>query len=416
MNQHDPITDISYVSKINKSKILALIRSRDVISRAEIGKEMGLSLPTVSRLVDSLIHQEGLVYGVGTATPSRGRPPQLVKFSGEDNYVIGLTINPKIVYAVLSNLNANIIAEHRIETNEDETFQALVERIGGMIKELIHKSDVPEERVLGVGIGVGGLIDTQRNVIAYSSAFGWTNVDLAAELGQYIDLPIKFDNVARVMALGELWYGIGQTVKDFICIYLGHGIGLSAIIDGKPHYGANGMSGELGHCTIDIHSEMAGASGIRGCLESYAGGRAIAETAQRLLPENPNSLLHRLCNGAPKTITAETVAQAANEGDELSRSIFLQAAEYLGIAVANLIHLYNPQAVVIGGGVAQVGDLLFDKLNETVKARTLPRFAQEIVIQPAYHGSKTKVMGAVALILNEVLSLNICNSKAAIRA
>lgn len=405
MGEHNPITDISYVSKINKSKILALIRSRDVISRAEIGKEMGLSLPTVSRLVDSLIHHEKLVLEVGTATPSRGRPPQLVKFAGDANYVIGLTIGPKYVYALLSNLNAHIITDLKIPTQAEDGVEALVKRIAGAIDDMNRQSGVSISNVLGVGIGIGGLIDTKRNLIAYTSAFGWENVDLAGELSRYLDIPIKFDNVARVMALGELWYGIGQSVKDFLSIYIGHGIGMCAVINGKPHYGSTGMTGELGHCTFEM------SNGGSLFLEEAAGGRGIARVAKERLSEYPDSLLHQYCEGHPDTITAETVALAANRGDELSIDIYARASKYLGAAVANLIHLYNPQAVIIGGGVAQAGDFFIEGIKKSVKERALPRLAEDVIIQSAYHGARTKEMGAVALILNEVLSLEISNMK-----
>ncbi|MDP8246280.1 MAG: ROK family protein [Candidatus Hinthialibacter antarcticus] len=410
MGEHNPITDISYVSKINKSKILSLIRSRDVISRAEIGKEMGLSLPTVSRLVDSLIHHEKLVLEIGTATPSRGRPPQLVKFAGDANYVIGLTIGPKYIYALLSNLNAHIITDIRIPTQAEDGIETMVKRIASAIQDMSRQSGVNIDNVLGVGIGVGGLIDSKRNLLAYSSAFGWENVDITGELSRYLDIPIKFDNVARVMALGELWYGIGQSVKDFLSIYVGHGIGMCAVIDGKPHYGSTGMTGELGHCTFEMPS------GGSIFLEEIAGGRGIARVAKERLSEFPDSLLHQCCEGRPDTITAETVALAANRGDELSKDIFARAANYLGAAVSNLIHLYNPQAVIIGGGVAQAGEFFFDGIKNAVKERALPRLAEDVIIQPAYHGARTKEMGAVALILNEVLSLDISNHKEKVTA
>lgn len=410
MGEHNPITDISYVSKINKSKILSLIRSREVISRAEIGKEMGLSLPTVSRLVDSLIHHEKLVLEVGTATPSRGRPPQLVKFAGDANYVIGLTIGPKYIYALLSNLNAHIITDTRFPTQAEDGVEMMVKRIADAVQEMSRQSGVNIAHVLGVGIGVGGLIDSKRNLLAYSSAFGWENVDLSGELSRYLDIPIKFDNVARVMALGELWYGIGQSVKDFLSIYVGHGIGMCAVIDGKPHYGSTGMTGELGHCTFEMPS------GGSIFLEEVAGGRGIARVAKERISEYPDSLLHQYCEGHLDTITAETVALAANRGDELSKDIFARATKYLGAAVSNLIHLYNPQAVVIGGGVAQAGDFFFEGIKQAVKERALPRLAEDVIIQPAYHGARTKEMGAVALILNEVLSLEISNHKEKIAA
>lgn len=406
MNDHHPITNISYVSKINKTKILALIRSRELISRAEIGKEMGLSLPTVSRLVDSLIHHERLVTEEGTAAPSRGRPPQLVRFAGDSNYVIGLNIGATTVSGILSNLNAEIQVELRIPSQPRDGFHTMMRRTAELIERLILESQVDSRQVLGVGIGIGGLVDPQTSRISYSAIFDWIDVDIPAELNRYVNLPIKVDNDVRVMALGELWYGIGEKVKNFICVHVGYGIGAAYIQDGKPYFGSTGMAGEFGYITVEKDSSRAD-SGIRGCLQSLASGHAIAEKAQEALSENPDSLLHSLCGGDLSNITAKNVADAAIQGDALSKEILAQAAEYLGIGIANLVNLLNPQAIVIGGGVSRTGDDFIDCVRKAVYPRVLPGLTNKLIIQPSAHGNRSKVLGAIALALNEVLSLNI---------
>lgn len=413
MNDHQPITDISYVSRINKSKILRLIRSREHISRAEIGKEMGLSLPTVSRLVDSLIHNEKLVIEEGTAAPSRGRPPQLVRFAGESNYVIGINISPKTITGILSNLNAESLAEKRITSESHQGLDVVVARTAELIQQLIDSSGVDQDKVMGIGIGIGGLIDPANNRVIYSANFDWTNVDLANELQRYISLPIKVDNDARVMGLGELWFGIGSHCKNFICIYIGHGIGSSIIIDGQPFYGSKGMAGEFGYITLEKDSDWVD-SGMRGTVQALASGNSISLIAKQRMGSRMDSQLHHLCSGDPESVTTTMVAQAAKEGDELARTLLLETAEYLGIGVANLIMVLNPAAVVIGGGVSNSGDLFFDRIREVVRERTLRWFSESVQILPASHGSRTKVMGAIALIMNEILNLQIVKEDASI--
>ncbi len=165
MNSDQPITDITYVSKINKIRILNRIRNSQPISRTEIAKEMGLSLPTVSRLVDSLIHNEKLVIEIGKSTANLGRPPKLVEFAGSNHYVIGLSIGNTYISGILADLNAQIISEHRIPTSANHGYQKLIRRTANLIEQLIALSEVDEQQVLGVGLAVGGLIDTRRNLL-----------------------------------------------------------------------------------------------------------------------------------------------------------------------------------------------------------------------------------------------------------
>ncbi len=407
MNHDHPITDITYVSKINKIKVLNLIRNKQAVSRTEIAKEMGLSLPTVSRLVDSLIQNEKLVQELGKMTSSLGRPPTLVKFAGENNFVIGLSIGNTYISGILADLNAQIIATHRIHTSANHGFKKLVRRTAGLIDKLIELSDVNEKQVFGVGIAIGGLIDVRRNLLAYSAAFNWEDKNIAGELEALVNKPVYFDHTARVMALGELWYGIGYKIKNFIYVLLGYGIGAALIMDSLPYYGTQGMTGEFGHITLEKDSQIQCTCGNFGCLEALASGYGIATLAQANLNQNKQSILYKRFSNDIPNLTVKEIAEAADQGDEFSKRILLEAANYIGIGVASLINLHNPQAIILGGGLTRIGDYFFDEIKKTAQKRSLHRLSRNVLIQPASLGDKSKVMGAVALILNEVLNLNI---------
>jgi glucokinase-like ROK family protein len=400
-----PTGSSQYINKLNKIKILNIIHDKGQISRAEAAKVSGISAPTVTRIVDSLI-QEGLVKEVGAGVSSGGRRPTLLEFSGLDNFVIGIDLGTTHIYGVLANLKAEIVKEIKCDTIIEEGFANIMDRTGDIICELRKHPQVQGKKIFGVGLAVAGLINRRKNIVEFSPDYHWKDADIVKTLSNRCELPVIFDNVTRVMALGELWYGIGEKIKNFIVINIGYGIGSGIIINGRPLYGTKGMAGEFGHITLEKESRVRCECGNYGCLEALASGHAIALTAQRGLKSGKKSLLVELSKGKSSQITCKMVAEAALASDPLAASIFKKAAEYIGIGAAGLINLFNPEALVIGGGVAQAGDLLFDSVKEVIEKRSMATMSRDIMIQPVKFGMDAAVMGSVALILNEVLHLS----------
>lgn len=404
MSESHPKGSPQYINKLNKIRILNIIRERGHISRAEISKLSSISAPSVTRIVDGLIHDEGLVQEIGVGKSSGGRRPTLVEFAGQDNFVIGIDLGTTHINGVLANLNAETINEIRYETHIEEGFECIIGRTGDIICGLMQHPKVKGKKVLGVGIAVPGLINRSENMIELSPDLHWEYVDLVKYLRDKCDLPIKFDNVTRVMALGELWYGIGKTLKYFCVVNIGYGIGAGIIIDGKPLYGPFGMAGEFGHMTVDKDSEVKCECGNYGCLEALSSGHAIAARAIIEIELQNGSILKDKVNGDLGKIDAKIVADAAREGDQLSQIIYYDAVEYLGSAIASMINLISPQMVLIGGGVAQAEDLIFERIKKIVAERTIKTRSRNVIIQPVTFGESAATKGAVALILSEVLN------------
>jgi glucokinase-like ROK family protein len=407
----DPNGGAKYINRLNKVKILKIVRTAETLSRADIAKTSGLSAPTVSRIIEDLL-AEGLVREVGEGESQGGRPPTLLKFSDQRNFIIGLDLGTTNIYGVLSDFDAKIVAEVRTPTRIEEGFADVMTRTAGVIAELIAEPSVANKRIYGIGMAVAGLINRKRNIVEFSPDFHWHNVDVVEFLSRVHPYPIIIDNVTRVMALGEMWYGLGQKFKNLICVNVGYGIGAGIIINGKPLYGPLGLAGEFGHITLEKDSPLQCECGNFGCLEALASGNAIAKAACHRLLAGDRSLLLELCEGDPKKVTAEIVADAAKKGDTLAWDIFDRAVEYLGIGIAGLVNLFSPEAVVIGGGVAQAGDILFEKVRKTINARSLNKISSEMLLKPATFGMKAAVMGAVSLVLSEVINLNHTESRA----
>ncbi|HEK85431.1 MAG: ROK family transcriptional regulator [Candidatus Saccharicenans sp.] len=400
-----PIASAKYILKLNTRKVLKLIRDNATISRADISKLSGLSAPTVSRIVDNLI-KEGLVEEIGAGISNGGRRPNLLRFCPNNNFIIGIDLGTTHIYGVLANLEAEIIAEEKIPTEVESGFYGVMDRTFTVIEKLRAQLGKKQNHLNGIGMAVAGLINKKRNIVEFSPNFHWHDADIAGYLLPKLNLPIFFDNVTRVMALGELYYGVGKKYRNFICVNVGYGIGAGIIINGQPLLGTHGMAGEFGHITLEKDSKIQCYCGNFGCLEALSSGSGIARAARLELENGAKSILLEMCDNNLDNLTAEMVANAAKKGDILAWNVFHKAAEYLGIGISALINLFNPEAIVIGGGVTQAGDILFDTVRSTVKARALSRISREVEILPATFGPKAAVMGAVSLIMQKVLNLD----------
>jgi glucokinase-like ROK family protein len=407
-NDGSPKGSAEYISRLNKIKILGLIREYGTISRADIVKITALSAPTVSRIVKGLIEEEKLLSVIGMGDSSGGRPPVILKFNGDTSYVIGIDLGATTTRGVLSDLNGNFVEEIDIPTRLSEGSKEIIEDVVVVIQKLANsKKKSVISRIFGVGIAVAGLVDLQNEVIVYSPDFNWHNIDLIGALRDKITYPVIFDNVTRLMALGGLRFGNAKKSKNFICVNVGYGIGSGVIVNGEMLTGRDGFAGEFGHITIDKESDILCSCGKYGCLEALASGKAIAITAQSRLARGQQSLLLELSGGDINKVTAKMVADAAKAGDELALNVFNKAIEYVGVGIADLVNLFNPEMIVIGGGVAMSGDIFFDTIKKVISKHILQASAKELQILPFAFGKNAALMGAFALVLNRILNLDM---------
>jgi glucokinase-like ROK family protein len=391
---------------------LGLIRDYGTISRAELVNKSGLSAPTVTRIVNDLIKKEKLVISVGMGSSNGGRPPVLIKFNGEKNYVVGVDLGATTTRGVLSDFNGNFHEELEFSTRLDAGFREIMKDVTDLILKLAESTKKStRSKVHGVGIAVAGLIDIKKNIVHYSPDFNWHDVDIIKALKKKIDIPIIFDNVTRLMALGDLRYGKGQKSRNFICVNVGYGIGAGIISNGELLTGSEGFAGEFGHMTIDKDSDIQCNCKKYGCLEALASGKAIALTAQSRLARGQKSLLNQLCVGEISKVTTKMVADAAKRGDEMALNVFTRAIEFIGIGVANLVNLFNPEMIIIGGGVSMAGDIFFDNIKRVVARHVMQSSPREVNIYPVTFGDNAALKGALALILNKVLNLEFIESE-----
>ena len=398
------------INRLNKITVLNIVRDEKEISRAEIVKISGLSAPTVTRIVDSLIHKERLLVDAGMGESSGGRPPLLVGFNGTGNFVIGIDWGRTHIHGIVSNLNAETVWSIDIPVSAEGNFVNDLSKVRVLIRELIDHSGVDENKILGIGMAVAGFVNHKTGIVEFSPNFGWKNIHVKNEFQDSFNIPVFVDNVSRLMALGELSYGLGDKIKDFVFINIGYGIGSGIILDGKPVYGYDGFAGEVGHTRIHINKPGGSRICVCGksdCLECYASGRGILETAMENLDLNKQSLLWKEYNKDKEKISTEIISGLAKEGDEFCKKIMEDAAEILAVSFANYANIVNPGAIILGGKVTGAGDFFFEKIREVFQNESLKNVSRPVRILKSGILGEAGVKGAIALILKEVLELNV---------
>jgi glucokinase-like ROK family protein len=395
--------------KHNKSLVLNAIWKENCTSRLEVSRLTGLSTATVSRLVDSLIQDQLLAESQPVAT-AKGRPLKPICFKSSGHYMIGIDLGTTYIRGVLTNLGCEPIKEIEVVTESHKEPEYVLNKVVQVIRNLSNNNLVDPAKIIGVGLAVAGIINLNTGIVEYSPAFNWRNVELRNFLESKVPYPVFFDNVSRAMALGEIFFGTGPKYDDLICINVGYGIGAGIVIGRKLFYGTDGMAGEFGHIPVKGDEQVYCTCGKKKCLTAYASGDAIAQRARMALQHDPSSMLHQVPS---KDIEAKHVAEAAMNGDPLAIQVFTEAVGYLGRAIAGLLNIFNPQAVILGGGVSLNGAIFWDTLLEVIEENIFDQRSTRYHIQKASHPGQSAIYGALAMVLQEILNLNLTIPKQA---
>lgn len=307
-----------------------------------------------------------------------------------------------IAAAVLPN--GKIISRNYCLTLADKGPEAVINRLLSAVNGATTKAKLKTSELTGIGIAAAGILDTEEGIITTSPNLpNWHDVPLRDILAEELGIVTYLINDASAAALGEHRFGVGKGVNNLVYLTVSTGIGGGIIIDGKLYLGANGCAGELGHMTIEAHGPQCNCGNF-GCLEALASGTAVAREAVRRLSQGETSSIAELAEGRLESITAKTVALAARQGDPLACDVVAKAATYLGIGLANLVNTFNPELIVIGGGVSQMGDMLLKPARKVVKERAFHLPSRTVRIVRARLGGNAGIMGAAAYVLEQQLN------------
>jgi glucokinase len=315
-------------------------------------------------------------------------------------YIIGVDLGgTNVVVGAMPEDGSRQLAMRSQPTRSERGAEAVTELIGSMINETLAavcaQTGARREDFLGVGIGAPGPLDRDRGLVIVAPNLGWRDYPLRDRVHDVVGLPSTLDNDANCATVGEWWRGAAKGGRNVVGLTIGTGIGGGLIIDGKLYHGASDVAGEFGHTTIDSTGRRC-KCGNYGCLEAYASGPAIADRAREALWDGANSTMLQLVGGDATLITAQTVYDAAEQGDEIAREVVRDTARFLGTGIANLLNGLNPDVVVVAGGVTQAGEALFEPLRNEVKKRAFKPAVQACRIVPGALPGTAGVVGAVA--------------------
>lgn len=373
-----------WMKSVNRSIILNKIRTDAPISRAQIAKETKLTPPTVSSNVKSLIEQEIVVESV-LGESQGGRKPTMLLINHQAFYIIGVDVGPRVITSAVADLEGNIVTRTSSRLPSPITNAQFLDVLIASIQRVF--ADIQREKVLGIGVAMHGVVEVARGISSFAPNLGLTNIPIKEELEKVFEVDVKVENDARVMALGESWFGNHRDVDSMLAVNLGRGVGAGLVMHGKLFHGAQDIAGEVGHMTIDIHGELC-ECGNRGCLQTLATGTAIAKQAKEVLKELD-----------PALISGEKVYELACLGDEACREILENTGEVIGIGLTNLIHVINPEKIVLGGGVMKSSEFILPAISRTIQRRALTPRAKKTEVVISELGDDATISGAFALIL-----------------
>jgi predicted NBD/HSP70 family sugar kinase len=390
-------TNARDLRKSNRASALAAIYLDGPMTRLEIANAAGVSPATVSNLVGELL-DENVIIEAGAEDSDGGRPRALLQVNPTYGYVIGVDIGETALLVELFDLDMRVQSSLTITPPApglpvEATAKLVLEGIDGVIAD----SGIDPESILGVGVGLPGMVEHGDDAIVHAQTIGWDGVPFGRLLRRGTSLPLLVDNGAKTFGQAEKWFGAGRDADNAVIVLLGTGIGISIFAGGQLYRGASSSAGEWGHTTVMVNGRTC-RCGASGCLEAYVGGRAIVaryDELRRRPPIDPGSDL------------AERLEAIGNAGprDKSAARVIDETATYLGAGIADLVNLFNPERIVIGGWVAQVfGDRLLLAVREVAAKHALRMPFNDVSIVPAELGRDAVALGAATLPVSRFLA------------
>lgn len=315
--------------------------------------------------------------------------------------VVGVDLGGTKVAAAVAGLDGAIVSRVTKQTEPERGVHGVMAIVLDAVREVVARAGARIDEVAGIGVGSPGPLDPEAGVVIFAPNLKWRDVPLVAIIKDALGAPVYLENDANLAGLGEARYGAGRGSRNMIYITVSTGIGGGLVLGGEIYRGSSFVAGEVGHMMIVDEGPLCGC-GNHGCLEALASGPAIANMARELIRHGEETLMTDLIGGDVDLVTAEVVGRAAMQGDAAAIAVIGKAAEYLGIGIANLVNILNPDAVVVGGGVARLGEILLAPTREAACQRALKPAFDAVRIVAAELGVDAGVVGATSLVLSKL--------------
>jgi len=373
------------IRAINRSNVLNSIKKHDSIARTDIARELALSPATISAITAELI-EDNLVFEKEAGDSKGGRRPILLAINPKGGYVIGFKLTEDNVTGVLTDLKSTVIANitNSLKGHSTET---VIRAFEDGVEELLNNGKVKKSKLLGVGIGLAGIVDSQNGILRHSPILGWSNVPLGDLLKKSLGVPVTVDNDVNTLTFNEQWYGIGQGIDNFLTVTIGRGVGLGMVVNGQLYRGPHGSSGEFGHTVMDPDGPICDC-GNRGCLEALIADPGLIKKARTVLGDNE--------------LTMEGLMSRAQDGDDAALRIYSEAGNTLAWGIANLINVLSPGLIIISGEGVRAGDYIFEPMRSALPKYVMPGLGKDTEIQVDTWDDNAWARGAAGLVLGEL--------------
>ncbi len=385
----------------NRALIFRSIREARLISRAMLAKETGLNPATVTHIVRELV-QLGLIEDAGSQGSNGGRPGTLLRIRGQAGYIISIQLDRLYIKGMLTNLSMEEkVQEQVISAAPHHPVDINLALLVQLIQSLITRSEDSQKQILGIGICAPGPLDAAHGVLLGPPNFpGWPEMPLVQIITEKFGYPTFLEQDANACALAEKWFGTTREFEDFIYLLGDGGLGAGLFLNGDIYRGKDNLSGEIGHTTIDMNGPNCPCGNV-GCLELYASVNAVEKKICDEISRGKSSLLLEMVGGNLDKITFQAVIHAARQGDRVSIEVLQAMGQALGTGIVNLVNLFGPQAIVIGGQIALAEELIKDIVSERVSRFSLTSKTTPTPVLFSTLRQDAPIIGAFSLVLRE---------------
>lgn len=384
--------------KLNlKQSVIRELYYNKQLSIHNLGKTIKMSTPTITRAIDELVSDE-MVREIGIGESTGGRRPSIYGLNPASRYVMGIDLERYFIRMGIFDFDNKPVSEIH-ELNEGlDTHPDILGFITEKVFELIEAYNIDREKLLGIGISLPGLIDVKSGI---SYTYLNTGTPTAKELMDRLGLPVFVEQDTRTMAWGEQAFGLAHGHENVLCLNVGSGIGLSMILNGKIYTGHSGYSGEFGHIQIEPNGQLCHCGKI-GCIETVASGKVLISRAKRDLAEGANSRISEMVHNDLNKVNIKIILEAAKAGDQYAIDLLAKIGEALGKGISTLIHLFNPELIILGGEMSKAADYLVSPIESNLNIFTISRIRKDATIVASELGDNARLMGTVALVMHKI--------------
>ena len=386
-----------------KNAIIEYLYKKGPTSNPEIARYTKMSSPTITKLIQELIDL-GIIIDMGVGESIGGRKPNLFGINPNARYIVGVDIDCRMVKLGIFNLANEAVSEIVTYFGNVKDKNKMFTELFSRLDDLLENSNLNNEAFLGIGVSIPGLINSKTG-----QTYKDVRIDektLEELFRDHYKLPVIMDSDSRVMAIGEQAFGFAKNKKDVLCLNICDGIGLGMILNGSVYHGKSGLAGEFGHINVVKDGNLC-TCGKYGCLETVASGTALIEQAQQGIKKGNASLISEIVNDNLDDIHVSDIIEAVNKGDIFAIEIINKLGHFLGEAMASLVHIFNPEMIIIGGKVALAEDYLINPIQNTLNKYTISHIKKDTIVVTSKLEERVKLLGSVAMVMNQVFDESV---------